>query len=367
MKNILFVRDGLSKGNGGAITALLSLANNIKDVYHVKFIFLYEDTVDKEALKEFEYECIHPTFEIPRMQRKLMLYTSTLWRLNKILKREKPDCVISFGSTSLTLVTILKKRMGYKLIVSERSDPNYCARTTSDKIRYYCYNYADKMVFQLPGVRDYFNQNIQRKGVIIPNPVGIPEKEWKIEDTRDIVCVSRMEMRQKRHDLLFKAFSKVLTQYPDVKLHLYGDGGDMDRTKLLAGEMGLSESVVFHGVVKNVKDIIIGFRLSVLASDYEGIPNSLLESMSLGMPVVATDCSPGGAAFLIDNEVNGLLVPRGDADKLAEALIKVLSDENLSIRIGKNAREKANLFSYARNKEEWISVIESVINKKMTN
>ena len=94
------------------------------------------------------------------------------------------------------------------------------------------------------------------------------------------------------------------------------------------------------------------------------MPNTLLEAMALGMPVVATDCSPGGAAYLIDNEENGILVPRGDSEAVGEALLKVLSDDDFAIRIGKNARERAKQQSYERNKQEWLQVISEVINLK---
>lgn len=363
-KKILIVRDGLSRDNGGAITALLSLAENIREEYELKFVFLYEDTVDKVALASYSYECILPSFYISRFERKVRLYTTTMHKLNKILKKENPDCVISFGSTSLTLVTILKAIRGYKTIYSERSDPQFCARTLSDRIRYYCYNYADYMVFQVPGVRDYFNKKIRNKSVIIPNPVGIPEEQWKLDDTKDIVCVARMEMRQKRHDVLFKAFLKVHEIYPQIRLHLYGDGGDMQQTQDLAKELGIEDYVVFHGNVKNVKEKIIEYRVSVLTSDYEGMPNTLLEAMALGMPVVSTDCSPGGAAFLIENGKNGLIVPCGNVVAVADALIRVLEDDKLSVAMGHEARERAKLQSFEKNKRDWLHVINEVINQK---
>lgn len=61
-------------------------------------------------------------------------------------------------------------------------------------------------------------------------------------------------------------------------------------------------------------------KMYVLSSDFEGIPNSLLEAMSIGMPVVSTDCSPGGARLLIENGVNGLLVKTGNSGELASAM-----------------------------------------------
>lgn len=361
-KKICIVRDGLSRDNGGAITAILSLAENIRFDYDLSFVFLYEDTIDKAALKNYEYECIMPSFNMSRIERKVRLYSTTLCHLNRILKKKKPDCVISFGSTSLTLVTILKKFRGYKTIYSERSDPNYCARTLSDRIRYLCYNFADKMVFQIPGVRDYFNQRIRDKSVIISNPVGIPEKQWALVNNKEIVCVARMELRQKRQDILLGAFRKVLVAFPDSVLHLYGDGADMDEVKEIAVKYDISNKVIFHGNIKDVKEKLRDYRVFVLTSDYEGMPNSLLEAMALGMPVVSTDCSPGGAAYLINNEKNGFLVSRGNVDEIAQALIKVLNDDKRSVFIGNEARNRAKLQSYERNKNEWLNVIEETLN-----
>ncbi len=361
MEKIIIVRDGLSKDNGGAITALLSLVNNIKDKFAIKFVFLYEDTVDKERLKDYDYECILPTFNISRVERKIRLYTSTLMSLNKILKKEAPDIVISYGSTSLTPVTILKKIRGYRLICSERMDPYSCNKTLSDKLRLYCYNYADMMVFQIPGARDYFNKKIQARSVVIPNPVDVPNDKWSLDGTADIAFVARMVFKQKRQDLMLKAYKLVLEKHPKVKLHLYGGGADFEKTKEMANDLKISNNVIFHGVVNGIKEKLIHHRLFVLTSDFEGMPNALLEAMSLGMPVISTDCSPGGAAFLIKNRENGLLVPRGDVFAIANAIDLLLSDDALSQSVGENARKTAAQLTYERNREEWLSVLNNVL------
>ena len=98
----------------------------------------------------------------------------------------------------------------------------------------------------------------------------------------------------------------------------------------------------------------------VMTSDYEGIPNALAEAMSLGLPCISTDCSPGGAALLMENGKNGLLVPVGDSDKLAEAMREYMDDPEFAEQMGRNAINIADTFSQEKILDQWISFIERV-------
>jgi glycosyltransferase involved in cell wall biosynthesis len=80
----------------------------------------------------------------------------------------------------------------------------------------------------------------------------------------------------------------------------------------------------------------------VLSSDYEGISNSLLEALSIGLPSISTDCPCGGSRYLIQNGVNGFLVPVGDAEKMAEAMRQIADDPVLAVEMGLKARETRN-------------------------
>ena len=108
--------------------------------------------------------------------------------------------------------------------------------------------------------------------------------------------------------------------------------------------MNLQNYVFFHGAKKDIIDIIKYSRILVLSSDYEGIPNIIIEAFIAGTPVVATDCSPGGARLLIDNERNGFVVPMRDYKALAAQCVKVIEDPKLSNSFIQQSRTKLKLF-----------------------
>lgn len=100
----------------------------------------------------------------------------------------------------------------------------------------------------------------------------------------------------------------------------------------------------FSWCEKDIIDIIKYSRILVLSSDYEGIPNIIIEAFIAGTPVVATDCSPGGARLLIDNERNGFVVPMRDYKALAAQCVKVIEDPKLSNSFIQQSRTKLKLF-----------------------
>ena len=207
------------------------------------------------------------------------------------------------------------------------------------------YRYADKVVFQTEGAQQFFDKKTIRKSTIIPNPIVIPELRWIGFDAKTIVSVGRLHVRFKRQDVLLKSFRKVLDAYPDYKLVLYGDGPDRKSLEQLAKELSMDGSVEFKGKVANVMKIIADEGIFVLSSDSEGMPNALMEAMALGMPVISTDCEPGGAKALIQNGVNGIIVPRGDVDRLAEAIIFYIENKEKADQYGLSARQSMKSYS----------------------
>ena len=267
--------------------------------------------------------------------------------------KKKYDYVVSFGDTSYLIVCLLKKLFKYKLIVSERGDPHYNA-SYFDRLRRKLYSQADIIVFQTVGARDYFNETVRRKSLIIPNPILIPTQRWSDKYTNNsIVSVGRIDFWQKRQDVLVKSFAKVLAKHPEWKLNIYGSGEDMEKLKLLIQELKISSKVILHGAVRNVTEVLLENKIFILTSDFEGIPNALLEAMSLGMPVISTDCSPGGAALLIKNRINGLLVPCGDIEAIADAMCLMIEQPHDSIMMAENARISMKNFSEEEISKMW--------------
>ena len=126
-------------------------------------------------------------------------------------------------------------------------------------------------------------------------------------------------------------------KYPRLKLLIYGSGPLEKELKSYVKHLNLENKVIFKGEVDDIKTAIYKAKMFVLASDYEGMPNALMEAMALGVPCISTDCPCGGPKYLIKNEDNGLLVPIKNNNELTKAMLKLLDNENLSNKISRNA------------------------------
>jgi glycosyltransferase involved in cell wall biosynthesis len=143
-----------------------------------------------------------------------------------------------------------------------------------------------------------------------------------------------------------------------MKLVIYGDGECKDRLEDMIREKNLADRIALPGSVSNVADKIYKARIFVLTSNTEGMPNSIIEALALGLPVISTDCPCGGPAELIENGVNGMLVPVGDAYALADAFRRILEDKALEEKLRENAvkiKEKLAPDKVCREWEEYLN------------
>ena len=116
-----------------------------------------------------------------------------------------------------------------------------------------------------------------------------------------------------------------------------------EELKKVSRTLGIEQNVRLRGFSGRVKEEINSAAMYVLSSDYEGISNSMLEAIALGIPVIATDCPIGGSGMYIEDGVNGLLVPVGGAEPMTEAMCRIADDRKLSASIseeGRKLREK---------------------------
>ncbi len=163
--------------------------------------------------------------------------------------------------------------------------------------------------------------------------------EWGLEPG-DLVIVNVARLsREKNHALLLEAFSRLLPQIPQAKLLLVGDGQERAFLRQTAANLGLDGRVIFAGMREGVPDILSLAHVFALTSHLEGLSISILEAMSAGLPVVATDV--GGNRELVAPGRTGLLVPPRDVEKLQAALSQVLGDAGLRQRLGQAARQRA--------------------------
>ena len=98
----------------------------------------------------------------------------------------------------------------------------------------------------------------------------------------------------------------------------------------------------------------------VLSSDFEGLPNALMEAMALGLPCISTDCTGGGAATLIENEKNGLLVSRNERDELTKAMARIADNDKLAKKLGEEAIKIREKCSNGQITKEWLDYINKI-------
>ena len=286
----------------------------------------------------------------PLVRKTLGLF-ATEKRLLGVLRELRPDLCLTFMDTAGLLLLFLKRFYGLKVYCSERADPDRGGAVNAF-IRKRLTCMSDGVVFQTRGARDCFGGMRLPRNTVIPNPVS-PAAAKKQDAPGPLVWAGRFDMRQKRLDVLLKAFRTVLERFPEAELVLYGDGPDLQRAKSLARTLGVDGRTEFPGFEKNIGQKLALGSVFVMSSDFEGLPNALTEAMAAGLPCAVTDCAPGGARTLIRPGVDGLITPRGDAEALAESVIRILSDPELARRLGKNAAEITERFAPEKTGGMW--------------
>ena len=278
--------------------------------------------------------------------------------LYKKIKKIGPDVILTFMTIPALLSKIASVFSGIPVIFCERGDP-YQYKTFIQKIKLKSVIICNYAVFQTIQARDYYPQRLIKNSTIIPNPVVNPNVERAMYENRNnnIAFVGRFDIHQKRQDLVVDAFKLVVEKHPEMILLFCGDGDDLEIIKKKVETMNISDNVVFKGKVKDVKIELLNCKAYVISSDYEGIPNSLIEAMSLGIPCVSTDCSPGGARMLINNMENGILVPCNNSKALANAIIYIIEHPIEADEMGKNAMKIVDLYSENLIMQKWMSVI----------
>lgn len=280
---------------------------------------------------------------------------SYLIKLRHLVLSLKPDLVCAFLSDVVRIAVLAMRGTRIPIIGSERGDPY--TFTAKQFIRYKkAYSNCTGVVFQLENVaRKYALPNTVNQQVI-PNPC-IPRKTdypSRTQTPKHVIVSAGRLAEQKRFDLLIDAFEIVHKHFPEYELHIYGDGPLWEFLSQKATNSSAQSSIVFVGDVDDVFNMAKDAEFFVLSSDFEGIPNVLLEAMSSGMACVATDCSPGGARYLLNGGDRGLVVPRGDVDALANAMMEYINNPQLRISHEKKGLDVIDEFSPDNIKKMWI-------------
>lgn len=267
---------------------------------------------------------------------------SRLFRMRKFYKKNKNCYIFSFCVRGSIFTVIAAAGIPHRFLVSERNDPT---RMSGQKLRDWSYRRAEKIILQTDDMKRCFTKDIQDKSAVIPNPVsGDMPEPFQGERRKRIVSVGRLQP-QKNHKLLLDAFALFHKKYEDYELHIFGIGELEEELKCRARELHIEDYVTFRGFCSNVQHEIWDSAMFVLSSDYEGISNSMIEALSMGVPVISTDCPVGGSRTYIEDGINGILTPVGDAKALSDAMLRLASDPELARKFSVNGAKIKEQYS----------------------
>lgn len=357
---ILFYLGGLNKG--GAERVATNLCNYfVENGNDVKVIVTRLDEIGYNINEKIKIKSL----EITKSKKKIIRNLKLLKKLNQEILNYNPDIIISFlkepNARILILKTFSRKVKKIPSIISVRVDPKRLYKEKLSKIFVKLfYNKSNGYVFQTKEVQNFFCPNIIKKSTIIANPVDdeFIQKPSKIRKNK-IVSVGRLE-KQKNHKLLIDAFEKFSNENENYELQIFGEGKLKKELEDYILTKQLEKKVFLMGNTSKIIDNIKDASMFVLSSDYEGMPNALMEAMALGIPCISTKCSGGGAEFLIDNNENGILVEKNDVLELKKAMMIISQNKELSEKISKNANEKMKKFRTKNINEEWMKYIQKI-------
>lgn len=287
-------------------------------------------------------------------------------KLRRIWKEEKPDVILSFIGKNNLMALLTSSFLNIPVVISVRGEPQ--AEYASGLMRFLARTYFAKaagVVLQTKEAFSFFPDRIRKKAVILKNPLNPSFIRERFEGERELCihAVGRMDAN-KNHEMILHAFSGLAEDFPGARLVIYGNGECREPLLKLAGQMGLSERVSLPGAVADVADKIYKSSAFVLSSFSEGMPNTLIEAMCLGLPVISTDCPCGGPAELIQDGVNGFLIPPGDTDALERKLRILLSDREKADEMGRNAARLLEEYLPEQVDREWMEYLISRRKKK---
>lgn len=342
-----------SLGGGGAERVLTELADElIRQEYEVD-IFVFDAHNIKYSINS-KIRIVYC-----REQENKENYIERLKRLRQKIREEKVDIFFAFSLSMAGLARLSTIGMAVKVVGSERANPKMYSKKQKLLMKWvipFCHG----MVFQTKGAKNCYPKCVQRKGIVIPNPAPQIKKLAPVmnSDMIRICSVGRLAY-PKDYQTLLKAYQKYLLLYPQSRLSIYGEGVLKEELLSLAKTLGIENKVTFLGFKKEIISELKNYDMFVFSSRAEGMPNALIEAMAAGLPCIATDCE-FGPVELIQNAENGLLVPIGDVDAMAENMCWIARNKEKAILMGKEASKVQQKYSRRKIYDQYIAYLDKI-------
>lgn len=357
MKKIVFVTGSLA--DGGAEKVISLLASGCAELGHdVTLVVIRE--------KKIVYPISEKVHLIQLKETGPLVPINRIRKLRQIFKFVKPDAIIPFLNTISVYTILANFGLGYSMVFSVRADPNIRMDDASlkDKMGYFFmrklrWNEKAKWtVFQTPDAQKCYSASIQKRSSVIQNPLddtNLP-KRFEGEREKKIVAAGRLE-EEKNFPLLISAFAEFRKKHPEYTLIIYGEGSQRNELEMLIKTLHVDNCVNLPGFSDNLANEINKAGVYVSTSNHEGISNSMLEALGMGIPTVVTDCPVGGSRMFVCTDYNGILIPMNNKQALVDALNKIVENPKYADAISKAASNVRNEISVDTICKKWLEVI----------
>jgi len=299
------------------------------------------------------------------LDRKLYIEAQYSRKLDYFFQKQNAvdqSVVISFMTVPNIVAAALKCKYRYKLILGEFTSPQleFSPDAPENKLKRKYFPNADGFVFQTYEQEEFYSYLKTVKMKVIPNPIE-EIKTTPFHGTRRKEIVNYCKhVKAKNLPLLIAAFAKLAEEHPEYKLVIYGDGPERANTEKCVVEHGVSDKVLLKPYAKNVLNLVRESAMFVSSSDREGISNSMLEAMAIGLPTISTDCPAGGARMFIEPYKNGIIVPVRDPEAMYKAMKYVIDNPEKAEMMSENAVVIRNTLKKSKILAEWLDFLNKV-------
>lgn len=286
--------------------------------------------------------------------------------LMALLEKERPDVVDCFYPGECSFVPLLKDGSKKVMELHQSKLFHYQYNRSglmglADKVRarmderlvrkfdrFVVLTQEDKQMWgEMPGIR------------VIPNAANFIAENYSDCSAKRVIAVGRLDY-QKSFDRLIMTWEKVVQKRPDWRLDIFGQGEWKKMLQKMIDDRGLQDVVSVNAPTKNIGKEYSESSMLVMSSHYEGFPMVMVEAMACGLPAVSFDFKCGPKDIIKDGE-NGVIVPDGDIDALAEAMMKLMGDDELRKRMGEEAKKVVETYSEEKVMSKWMKLYEEVV------
>lgn len=349
---------------GGAERATVSLANyfalHSHDVEIITFngnesFYPLEELV---SVKTAELDEIEQTASLKRLFGSI----KRIFAIRKIVKSGQLDVLIgmSFAMTWYAVLATVFTRT--KSVGTERSNPyRYKATRLNTFLRKFFYNFTDGYIFQTKRAAEFFGEKKTQRDIIIPNAI-FNETVYTLSppaQRKKIICATGRLIKLKRFDLLIDAFASIADRIPDYVLFIFGEGEEKANLEEQIKSNGLQNRVILAGADPQAVKFVNYASVFVLSSDFEGMPNALLEALAMGVPCISTRCEMGPDELITDR-VSGILTEVGNQKQLSDAMLEIIENPELAAKLSENGRKLLKTHSIENISRQWLDYLKKI-------